>query len=452
MGTLNPFLKKKLGETQSPQAIPVIVEFPEGTEQDTLRQLQEISGLSVGDVSFNMVRVVAPLAVISQIEAIPGVIIHYDAPVGTVAAPTLTDPLLGDVALSSITIPFKPEEMPQRTLSLAMRTILSRASYDPNVIITPMEEVRKELRLPEDNTITKTKVAVLDTGLTLPHPAMGFGKGLIRLGTTIGPTPFDALGHGQWCCTALAGGKVRTRLGEHNGVADVKNGMFGSWKVLSDIGFGTSFAVIKGMELAWKWGAKIVSMSLGGPMQGSVNDDPQVRIIEKLKDQVIFVVAAGNDGVEWSIGSPGVAPSAVTVGSYSSVYGAVSTFSSRGPSGAWYFENPAVFKRDLSQYGENLYKPDLVAPGGGPSKEGQKMDLILSGVTGWTQPMYVILPDVWGAMRGTSMSTPLACGVIALAYEHGLINTAQDVKDKMARYGGKDSTVGYGMITYPKLV
>jgi len=193
-------------------------------------------------------------------------------------------------------------------------------------------------------------------------------------------------------------------------------------------------------------------MSLGGPMQGSVRDDPQCRLIERLKDEVVFVVAAGNDGVEWSIGSPGIAPDAITVGSYSPVYCGVSTFSSRGPSGAWYVDNKVAYVRDHTHYGDNIIKPDIVAPGGGPSQEDQKTDLILSGCTGWTQPMYVVLPDVFGAMRGTSMATPLAAGVIALAYEHGLVRTAQDVKDKMARYGGKDSISGYGMITYPKLI
>mgnify|MGYP001616339621 FL=1 len=166
------------------------------------------------------------------------------------------------------------------------------------------------------------------------------------------------------------------------------------------------------------------------------------------------MVACGNDGDQgsWTVNSPGAAPSAVTVGAYSSVYGEVSTFSSRGPSGPWYKDKPGIWRKDLSRYGDDLFKPDLVAPGGGPSRKEQKTDLILSGVIGWAQPMYVILPDIYGAMRGTSMACPLAAGVIALAYEHGLIRTAHDVKQKMAQWGGKDTNVGYGMITYPKLI
>lgn len=401
-----------------------------------------------------MVRVTIPLAAISLVEALPGVIVHYDAPVGLVAAPVMTDPLLGQVSLSSITIPFSPQDMPARMMSLGLKGMFSRQAHDPTVEIVTMDEVRRELCLPENNAVVNTKVAVLDTGVGLPHPALGLGKGFLKLGSTISPSPLDSLGHGSWCVTAGFGNRARTRFGEHNGVADVKNGNLGSWKVLSDLGFGTTWSVIKGIEQATKWGAKIISMSLGGPMQGSVDEDPQVRIIEMLKDQCIFVVAAGNDGDtgDWSINSPGVAPSAVTVGAYSSVYCEVSTFSSRGPSGPWYKDKPGIWRKDLAKYGNDLFKPDLVAPGGGPSRKEQKTDLILSGVVGWIQPMYVILPDIYGALRGTSMATPLAAGVIALAYEHGLIRTAHDVKQKMAQWGGKDSTIGYGCITYPKLI
>ena len=454
MGQLNPYLKDLLSKTNSPKVVTLIVEFPVGTESDTLKQLQEIPGISLGDTAFNYIRVTVPFEAISQVEAIPGIIIHYNAPVGITAAPTLTDPLIGQVSLSSITIPYTPQEMPLRVASLALRSTFSRTFHDPSVMVLTMDEVRKELCLPENNIITKTKVAVIDTGLGLPHPAIGVNKGLVYLTTSIGPTPMDGLGHGTWCVTAGFGGKSKTRFGEHIGVADVRNGHIGSFKALSDIGFGTTWSVIKAIEQAVKWGANIISMSLGGPMQGSVNDDPQCRLIERLKDTVIFVVAAGNDGDNgaWTIGSPGVAPSAITVGAYSSVYCESSYFSSRGPSGDYYKHNQAVFKADNARYGDNLIKPDLVAPGGGPSKKGQVPDLILSGVVGWTQPMYVILPDVFGAMRGTSMACPLAAGVVALAYEHGLINNAEDVKLKMKRFGGKDTVAGYGMITYPKLV
>lgn len=45
---------------------------------------------------------------------------------------------------------------------------------------------------------------------------------------------------------------------------------------------------------------------------------------------------------------------------------------------------------------------------------------------------YTYLPDYFGALRGSSQATPQAAGLIALAYEKGLIRTADDVRIRLA--------------------
>ncbi|MFH1484898.1 MAG: S8 family serine peptidase [Chloroflexota bacterium] len=292
-----------------------------------------------------------------------------------------------------------------------------------------------------------------NTGIGFPHPLLHPSKGLIRMESTTGEPPLDGLGHGTHCLTTAFGDSFNTRFGECRGVADPENGTLMSVKCLSNIGFGSQFSVIAAMERAVNWGAKIISMSLGGPLEGGVDDDPQCRIIDRLKDEVIFVVAAGNDGPqEWTIGSPGASPHCVTVGAYSTYYKGLANFSSRGPSGEWYRDRPSIWTKDQSKYGADLTQPDLVAPGGGPVESGDTMDVIYSGVVGWTDGMNDLTPgDLFDAMRGTSMATPAAAGLIALAYDRGLVKTAADVKKKMARGESKDRFKGYGLLTWGRL-
>lgn len=207
--------------------------------------------------------------------------------------------------------------------------------------------------------------------------------------------------------------------------------------------------VLKAMEVAYKWGAKVISLSLGGPLQGSaLHDDIECKVINDAKD-AIWVVAAGNEGDPWSIESPGASPQALTVGAYSPKYGGVSVFSSRGPSGQFYSEHPDVWAQDLAEAGEDLLKPDVLAPGGGPCENGQTpIDLIYSGCQGWTDGDYDQSIDGFSPMRGSSMATAIAAGLVALLYEKKGLRTAKDIKSAMSKNVEKDSAKGYGLLRY----
>jgi hypothetical protein len=439
---VNPWLAKKIESLNSPPFIYTIVEVDKSKNVDEVRSyLKGVSGIQVGEKAFNMIHVAMPHQVVSTVGRIPGVTVHYDAPKGIRSILpssvfgireilnngkfplTFLDPLVGRFQISSIEVPLTPEQMLMKFPTLLPNRLLtppamllgflpqglrqklsSGAPKNPDIIITTTGDARKWLEVPEINKLKNTKVCIIDTGIGFPDPFLLHPtKGRIYMDMTIEhPNPLDGLGHGHWCITACAGDTWETDYGTCRGVCDPENGLLGSVKCLSTLGFGTSWSVIQAMEKAAKWGAKVVSMSLGGELQGSVDDDPECKIIAQLKDQVIFVVAAGNSGPNgWTIGSPGASPHCVTVGAWSTYYDGLASFSSRGPSGAWYASNIGQYRDDLKKYGSNLIKPDIVAPGGGPVLGQTKPDMIYSGCRGWMDGMNDGVPgNGFDAMRG----------------------------------------------------
>jgi intein/homing endonuclease len=103
--------------------------------------------------------------------------------------------------------------------------------------------------------------------------------------------------------------------------------------------------ILAGMQRAKELGAKVVNMSLGG----KDTDDPEApefRAVKQLTEAGIIVcIAAGNSGPDpKTIGSPGSAPDALTVGAID-MRGNLASFSSRGPTRL------------------GAVKPDCIAPG-----------------------------------------------------------------------------------------
>lgn len=469
---INPWFQNKLSALHSPLTLNILLEVVPGNDAGALlAHLQKLPGVKYTGQAFNYYEFTVPTALASEIAALPGVIVHYNAPVKLSASPLYVDPILGSVHISSVTVPFSPKDIPAHIAAISVRAALSGKLHDPSVIITSNADARNLLQPPDNQSggvhVEHGKIAFLDTGIGYPHPAFkltGIAKDrphMASVGGFAGVSPFDGLGHGMWCASAATGWPAWTRFGRFNGVANVDPHNVASFKCLNDLGFGSTGGILKGLEAAIKWGADVVSMSLGGTLQGGVRDDPVCKIIEQYKESILFVCAAGNDGPDsWSINSPGASPYAITVGAYSPYYQALAPFSSRGPSGKYYSDHPDIWAQDLAIYGDRLIKPDLLAPGGGGTAPGKasdptqpKPEVIISGGVGWTQPMYVGLPDAWGAMRGTSQATPMAAGLLLLAVERGLVVTGDDVRRAMAVGGSKlgNPGAGYGLITWPRL-
>ena len=246
----------------------------------------------------------------------------------------------------------------------------------------------------EGFTGTGVTVAVLDTGYDDTHPDLA-GR-VLPDSTSFVPgeeVAWDPNGHGTHVASTIAGTGAASG-GTHRGVADGANLLVG--KVLDASGYGQDSWIIDAMEWAGQR-APIVSMSLGS-MQPSDGQDLMAEALDGIAEQTgaLFVVAAGNSGAPETIGSPGSAASALTVGSVDDPSGALSWFSSQGP----LFRSGAL-------------KPDLAGPG--------------SDVTAARSADYGG-DGAYLTMSGTSMATPHVAGAAAIVKQQHPEYTAAQLR------------------------
>ncbi|MGY0007424.1 S8 family serine peptidase, partial [Micromonospora sp. I033] len=230
------------------------------------------------------------------------------------------------------------------------------------------------------------RVAVLDTGVDATHPDLA-GRIAEAQDFTGGGSARDGHGHGTHVAATIAGSGAASD-GLRKGVAPGARLLVG--KVLDDSGRGYDSGIIAGMEWAAHSGAKVVSMSLGGsPTDGT---DPMSQSVNDLTAETgaLFVIAAGNEGAAGTVGSPGAATGALTVGAVDRDDN-LADFSSRGP-----------------RVGDNGLKPEITAPGVG---------IVAARASGTT--MGTPVDDAYTRASGTSMATPHVAGAAAiLAQEH----------------------------------
>jgi subtilisin family serine protease len=230
------------------------------------------------------------------------------------------------------------------------------------------------------------KVAVLDTGVDQTHPDLA-SRQVAEANFSDAADNVDRFGHGTHVASIIAGTGAKSG-GKYKGVAYGAQILDG--KVLNDNGSGAESWIIAGMQWAVDQGAKVVNLSLGGP------DGPEVDPLEEAVNTLsatsgtLFVIAAGNSGSDESIGSPGSADAALTVGAVDREDN-LAFFSSRGP-----------------RTGDGAIKPDITAPGVGivaaKAAEGK---------------IGTPAADGYVALDGTSMATPHVAGSAALlAQEH----------------------------------
>lgn len=225
-------------------------------------------------------------------------------------------------------------------------------------------------------------VAVLDTGVDADHPDLA-GQVTLQEDFSGSGNLIDHVGHGTHVA-ATAAGTGDGSDGLRKGVAP--GALIISGKVLGDDGNGATSGVIAGMEWAVAQDADVINMSLGGgPTDGT---DPLSQALNTLSEDSdsLFVVAAGNDGPASStIGSPGSADAALTVGAVDRDE-SLAEFSSRGP-----------------RLNDLAVKPDLTAPGVG---------IVAARADGTAMGSPV--DDLYTAANGTSMATPHVAGAAAL--------------------------------------
>jgi hypothetical protein len=184
----------------------------------------------------------------------------------------------------------------------------------------------------------------------------------------------------------------------------------GNYKVLTiptaNFGLdGNSPEIAAGIEAAVKDGMNVINLSLGEP-----EIQPQRDLVVKAIDDaaaagVVPVIAAGNefgDAGRGSVGSPGSAPSAITV--------AASTESDAGPP-----DEIASFSSGGPTPISLQMKPDVTAPG---------VDVISS------------LPhSTWASWSGTSMASPHVAGAAAVLMQRHPTWTVQQIKSALESTG-----------------
>ncbi|MFG1819318.1 S8 family serine peptidase [Kribbella sp. NPDC049174] len=241
------------------------------------------------------------------------------------------------------------------------------------------------------------KVAIVDSGIDTGHPAMA-GKVTATADFT-GEGPQDDIGHGTHVASLVAGSGVGAD-GARQGVAPAAELISG--KVLNAANEGTESGVIAGMEWAVGQHADLVNLSLGGRAD-RFGEDLMAQAVDRLTAQsgALFVAAAGNSGALWptpfSIGTPGTAASALTVGAVDRT-DHKAYFSSEGPT--WSYRQ----------------KPEVSAPG---------IDILGARAGARDGDLYV-------AMSGTSQATPLVTGSAALLLQQHPELTWQQLKARLS--------------------
>jgi serine protease AprX len=234
---------------------------------------------------------------------------------------------------------------------------------------------------------------VLDTGVDPNHEQLDSKTILFQDFVAAATDPYDDHGHGTHVASILLGdGTGGPNAGRFGGVAPAASLVAG--KVLDANGSGTTDDIVAAIE--WCAGlpsVDVISMSLGSMFGSDGTDALSEAVNAAVAGGTIAVVAAGNSSdAPYSIGSPGAATGAITIGAaadWSAAPGApnhsdgvsLAFFSSRGPTL------------------DDRTKPDVVAPG-----------VTITAAEQGTATGYV-------TYSGTSMATPFAAGAIALALQ-----------------------------------
>ncbi|MFI6880234.1 S8 family peptidase [Streptomyces sp. NPDC050400] len=241
------------------------------------------------------------------------------------------------------------------------------------------------------------KIAVLDTGVDATHPDLKDQVVEAKNFSTAADAT-DHFGHGTHVASIAAGTGAKSG-GKYKGVAPGAKLISG--KVLDDSGYGDDSGILAGMEWAAAQGANVVNLSLGGGDTPEI--DPLEAEVNKLSEEkgILFAIAAGNEGPH-SIGSPGSADAALTVGAVDDK-DALADFSSTGP-----------------RVGDGAIKPDVTAPG---------VDITAAAAPGSVIDQEVGQnPAGYLTISGTSMATPHVAGAAAILKQQHPDWTYQELK------------------------
>ena len=434
---INPFLSQYL-DAVKPSTVDIIIQVPTeelSTVQNFLKNnnIQFASPIITGRYAF--LQAVVPATLVDKISELPGVSVHVnELKKATVHielsmqekkdGKSILPPITFDQTLPVPINPFRfnPQIFTQfkgRYLPSEYNSVFGPVQYKF------MDEIYPRLVDVEKTTLDGTgiKLAVIDTGYSPTEP-----QGIIRKGgmpklivlSSLDPGPVDMNGHGSWCTNTAAGG-IWSYFPFGPGAGIAPGTEVYAIKVLSAYGSGTTYDVINGMKFAaMNLKVDVASMSLGGPVQGTVETDPTVIALEDLVEhsKTMFVVASGDSGEYGKLStmdSPAVAPDAISVASISLTDEELDTSPETHNVAYWSSAGGPDYP----------WAPTCAAYGGGRAMPNLTPDeLIYNGLSQWG-----LLDGLYNGIRGlgqeglhgTSQSTPQVAGLIALLIQAGLI-------------------------------
>lgn len=279
-----------------------------------------------------------------------------------------------------------------------------------------MHRVRKQIgltdRLMNSCGEVGITVAVLDTGIGY-HP--DFGRRILNFRDFLYGrfASYDDSGHGTHVAGCIAGDGFASN-GKHKGMAPHSRLLIG--KVLDSQGDGNIEEMINGIEWVLenkaRYDVRILNISIG--MSDNTSKERMNRLLKAVDtawcEGLIVVCAAGNMGPDLMSLSPiGAIQKVITVGCNEAGYfgnrkNLCEHYSGRGPS-------PFAIK-----------KPDIVAPG---------TDIVSCNLN--VEQRGSKYQNAYIAKSGTSMSTPIVSGALALLIQKYPYYNNEQAKSKLLR-------------------
>lgn len=306
------------------------------------------------------------------------------------------------------------KEQLAQTLSTNKSSILSAATVfnDPDIKLQyGLDNMEAEKAWKITQGSESVVIAVVDTGADYNHPDLK--DNLVQGFTTVSGTtlPIDDNGHG----THVSGIIVALSNNEKGGVGIAPKCKVMPIKALSAKGEGTDSDIAEGIIWAVDHGAKIISMSLGGPEEGKTLENAMKYAYNS---NVLMVAAMGNNGKKMK-NYPASYKNVIAVGA-TNQKNEVASFSNFGE---WISVSAPGFKI-YSTFPS--YKVDL-----------SKLNL----------------PPNYAVLSGTSMATPFVSGVAGLILSKNPNLNRSEVRKKIEKScldidkKGFDENSGYGVVS-----
>jgi serine protease len=260
---------------------------------------------------------------------------------------------------------------------------------------------------------SSVKVAVIDTGVRRTHQDLTGGRVLQGYDYYNGDSdPADDCGHGTHTA-----GTIGATTNNGVGVAGMSQATILPLKVLSGTDVlgrcsGSAAAIAQAIRDAADQGAKVISMSIGGP-DSTVEHDAVTYAYNK---GVLIVAAAGNDGSNNSIDYPGAYPESIAVAALDST-------------------------KTRASYSDGGPQLDISAPGSNVISTYNTNDTSYSSLSGTS----MATPHVAGALALALSCAP--AGTTAATMRSALYSTAEDLGA-----AGRDDLYGYGLARADRLV